>query len=142
MWLNDQRVRGSAHRPPGAKAIVLSGMGGKARIQPRCAGSVAAASGNEGGGALTQRFLEVTQPRRSDTRRQWWTTRRAARVEPAATTLFGAPPLRDSTGGDTRAAFSGGGQVTRPKLKLPQGVGCCARIAGTEGNRVGLRATA
>ena len=33
-----------------------------------------------------------------------------------------------------------GGRVTTPKVQLPEGMGCFAHIADTEGNRVGLHA--
>ncbi len=35
-----------------------------------------------------------------------------------------------------------GGRVTTPKVQLPEGMGCFAHIADTEGNRVGLHAPA
>ena len=35
-----------------------------------------------------------------------------------------------------------GGRITTPKVQLPDGMGCFAHIADTEGNRVGLHATA
>ncbi|MCI4430011.1 MAG: VOC family protein [Burkholderiales bacterium] len=37
---------------------------------------------------------------------------------------------------------SAGGRVTTPKVQLPDGMGCFAHIADTEGNRVGLHAAA
>jgi len=33
-----------------------------------------------------------------------------------------------------------GGRITTPKVQLPDGMGCFAHIADTEGNRVGLHA--
>ena len=35
-----------------------------------------------------------------------------------------------------------GGRITTPKVRLPDGMGCFAHIADTEGNRVGLHALA
>ena len=35
-----------------------------------------------------------------------------------------------------------GGRITTPKVQLPDGMGCFAHIADTEGNRVGLHAQA
>ena len=35
-----------------------------------------------------------------------------------------------------------GGRITTPKVQLPEGMGCFAHIADTEGNRVGLHALA
>jgi uncharacterized protein len=35
-----------------------------------------------------------------------------------------------------------GGRITTPKVQLPDGMGCFAHIADTEGNRVGLHASA
>jgi len=35
-----------------------------------------------------------------------------------------------------------GGRITTPKVQLPDGMGCFAHIADTEGNRVGLHALA
>ena len=35
-----------------------------------------------------------------------------------------------------------GGRITTPKVQLPDGMGCFAQIADTEGNRVGLHAQA
>ena len=35
-----------------------------------------------------------------------------------------------------------GGRITTPKVQLPEGMGCFAHIADTEGNRIGLHAPA
>lgn len=35
-----------------------------------------------------------------------------------------------------------GGRITTPRVQLPEGMGCFAHIADTEGNRVGLHALA
>jgi len=48
-----------------------------------------------------------------------------------------AGPRLDDTLARVAAA---GGRVTTPKVQLPDGMGCFAHIADTEGNRIGLHA--
>ena len=50
-----------------------------------------------------------------------------------------AEPSLDAVMARVEAA---GGRITTPKVQLPDGMGCFAHIADTEGNRVGLHAQA
>ncbi|HKW82583.1 MAG TPA: VOC family protein [Burkholderiaceae bacterium] len=50
-----------------------------------------------------------------------------------------AGPRLDDTLARVAAA---GGRITTPKVELPDGMGCFAHVADTEGNRIGLHALA
>jgi uncharacterized protein len=50
-----------------------------------------------------------------------------------------AGPSLDAT---LARVITAGGRITTPKVQLPDGMGCFAHIADTEGNRVGLHALA
>ena len=56
-----------------------------------------------------------------------------------AVVYLNAEPSLDATLARVEAA---GGRVTLPRTELPEGMGCFAHIADSEGNRVGLHALA
>ena len=63
----------------------------------------------------------------------------AAPSAEGALVYLNAGPSLDATLARVAAA---GGRITTPKVQLPDGMGCFAHIADSEGNRVGLHALA